>query len=67
MTRRLGQALESVRLYTQLDLRLTAPEPSRSQCLAGADAGKVSPETARRIYLAMLEADEVSAGAPSSR
>ena len=67
MTRRLSQALESVRLYTELDLCLVGREPSRSQCAAGAKAGRISPEMARRIYLAMLDADELSGDEPSSR
>jgi hypothetical protein len=60
MTRRLSQALDSVRLYTDLDLCLVSREPSRSQCLAGARAGQISPELARLIYVAMVGADELS-------
>jgi hypothetical protein len=60
MTRRLKQALDSVRLYTDLDLCLVPRTPSRSQCLAGAKAAQISPEFARLIYLAMIESDEVS-------
>jgi hypothetical protein len=64
MTRRLNQALAGMRLYTELDLRLVAGEPSPSQCRAGAKAGQVSPDMARLIYLAMMDADEVSGVGP---
>jgi hypothetical protein len=60
MTRRVGQPLDAVRLYSDLDLCLVPGEPSHAQCLAGAEAGRVSPEAARLIYRAMLEADELS-------
>lgn len=60
MTRRVGQPLDAVKLYSDLDLCLVPGKPSRAQCLAGAEAGRVSPETALLIYRAMLEADEVS-------
>ena len=60
MTRRPGHALDSARRYTESDLRLVGGEPTRSQCRAGAEAGNVSAETARRVYLAMIEADELS-------
>jgi hypothetical protein len=55
---RLSKALEKVKLYTELNLRLLPGEPTESQCWAGADAGRVSPDLARIIYLAMIEADE---------
>lgn len=64
MTRRLSQALASVKLYTELDLCLVPGEPSRSQCLAGAEAGQVSPECARLIYRAMVDCDEISDAGP---
>ena len=51
-------ALDLVRLYSQLDLRLIPSVPSEAQCRAGALAGNVSPELAGKIYRAMLEADE---------
>ena len=60
MTRRVGQPLDPVRLCSDLDLCLAPDEPSRTQCLAGAKVGGISPEAARLVYLAMLEADELS-------
>jgi hypothetical protein len=56
---RLSKALEKVKLYTELNLRLLPGEPTPAQCWAGADAGHISPDLARRIYLAMIEADEL--------
>jgi len=64
MTRRLDQALASARLCTELGLRLVPGQPTASQCRVGAKAADVSLETARLVYLAMLEADEISGGAP---
>ena len=67
MARASSPGFEQVRLFAQTDLRLVSGEPSRSQCRAGAAAGAVSPETARRVYLAMLAADELNAAGRSSR
>jgi hypothetical protein len=64
MSRRLSQALASVKLYTDLDLCLVPRQPSQSQCLAGAEAGRVSPEFARIIYLAMVGSNEFSDAGP---
>jgi hypothetical protein len=64
MTKRLSQALAGVKLYTELDLRLVPGEPSPSQCSAGAKVGRISPECARLIYQAMLDADGLSDAGP---
>ena len=52
------QALDLLKLYNELDLRLVPSEPSEAQCRAGAAAGNVSPATAAAIFRAMLSADE---------
>jgi hypothetical protein len=51
-------ALDLVRLYSELDLRLIPSAPSEAQMRAGAEAGNISPELAAKIYRAMLQADE---------
>jgi len=51
-------ALDLVALYAAFDLRLISAEPSEAQCRAGAAAGNVSPEVTRKIFRAMLAADE---------
>ena len=51
-------ALDLVRLYSELDLRLIPATPSEAQRRAGAQAGNISPELAEKIYQAMLQADE---------
>ena len=52
------EALDLLKLYAELDLRLIPSEPSEAQCRAGAAAGNVSPERAAAIFRAMLAADE---------
>jgi len=55
-------ALDLVRLYSELDLRLVPSGPSEAQCRAGATVGNISPELAAKIYRAMLQADEENEG-----
>ena len=47
------RAVESMRAH---DLAVVPGIPSEPMVLAGAEAGKVSPEIARRVYQAMLAA-----------
>ena len=55
-------ALDLVRLYSELDLRLIPSVPSAAQLRAGAAAGNISPELADKIFRAMLQADEENDG-----
>ena len=55
-------ALDLVRLYSELDLRLIPAAPSEAQRRAGAAAGNITPELAEKIYRAMMQADEEDLG-----
>ena len=52
------EALDLLKLYAELNLRLIPAEPSEAQCRAGAAIGNVTPEIAAEIFRAMLAADE---------
>jgi hypothetical protein len=52
----LERALQAVERMGPSDLMLVPGEPSDSMIMAGAAAGSISPEAARRVWQAMLEA-----------
>jgi len=53
----LEYALRAVERMRVVDLAVVPGMPSEPMLLAGARAGKISPETARRVYQAMLAAE----------
>lgn len=44
----------TINLFHEIGIRLVPQSPTRDMCRAGAAAGDIDPETARRIYNAML-------------
>lgn len=52
----LERALQAVERMGAGDLMLVPGEPSDVMIMAGAAAGSISPEVARRVWQAMLEA-----------
>ena len=50
-------ALKAVESMRVVDLAVVPGIPSEPMVMAGALAGQISPETARRVYQAMLAAD----------
>ena len=52
----LERALQAVEQMGRSNLMLVPGEPSESMIMAGAAAGDISPEAARRVWQAMLEA-----------
>ena len=53
----LEHALKAVESMRVVDLAVVPGIPSEPMVMAGALAGQISPETARRVYQAMLAAD----------
>jgi hypothetical protein len=53
----LEHALKAVESMRVVDLAVVPGVPSEPMIMAGALAGQISPETARRVYQAMLAAD----------
>ena len=53
----LEHALRAVERMRVVDLAVVPGVPSEPMIMAGAEAGQISPETARRVYQAMLAAD----------
>jgi len=50
-------ALKAVESMRVIDLAVVPGEPSEPMLMAGARAGQIDAETARRVYQAMLAAD----------
>jgi len=53
----LEHALKAVESMRVVDLAVVPGIPSEPMVMAGAQAGQITPETARRVYQAMLAAD----------
>ena len=53
----LEHALKAVESMRVVDLAVVPGVPSEPMVMAGAEAGQISPETARRGYQAMLAAE----------
>ena len=53
----LEHALKAVESMRVVDLAVVPDVPSEPMVMAGAEAGQISPETARRVYQAMLAAE----------
>jgi hypothetical protein len=53
----LEHALRAVESMREVDLAVVPGVPSEPMVMAGAQAGQISPDTARRVYKAMLAAD----------
>jgi hypothetical protein len=53
----LEHALRAVESMRVVDLAVVPGIPSEPMIMAGALAGQISPDTARRVYQAMLAAD----------
>ena len=53
----LEHALRAVESMRVVDLAVVPGIPSAPMMMAGARAGQISPETARRVYQAMIAAD----------
>ncbi len=52
------ELLEKIDVIKETGLTLSPMIPSRHMCIEGAKTGKITPETAREIYMAMINASK---------